>query len=41
MLIEKRIKITREKLDNQNLQKLVKKRIEITRSILNINSTTQ
>ena len=40
-LVEKRIKITREKLDNQNLQKLVKKRIEITRSILNINSTTQ
>ena len=40
-LVETRIKITRQKLDNQNLQKLLKKRIEVTRSILNINNTTQ
>ena len=40
-LIEKRIKVTREKLNNQNLQKLVKKRIEVTGSILNLNNTTQ
>ena len=40
-LVEKRIKITRKKLDDQNLQKLIKKRINITRSIINLNSTTQ
>ena len=40
-LVETRIKMTRQKLDNQNLQKLLKKRIEVTRSILNINDTTQ
>ena len=40
-LVESRIKITRQKLDNQNLQKLIKKRIEVTRSILNLNNTTQ
>ena len=40
-LVETRIKMTRQKLDNQNLQKLLKKRIEVTRSILNINNTTQ
>ena len=40
-LVEKRIKITRIKLNNQNLQKLVKKRINITRSIINLNNTTQ
>ena len=40
-LVETRIKITRQKLDNQNLQKLLKKRIEFTRSILNIDNTTQ
>ena len=40
-LVESRIKMTRQKLDNQNLQKLLKKRIEVTRSILNINNTTQ
>ena len=40
-LIEKRIKITRQKLDNQNLQKLLKKRIEVTRSILDLNNITQ
>ncbi len=40
-LVKTRIKMTRQKLDNQNLQKLLKKRIEITRSILNINNTTQ
>ncbi len=38
-LVEKRIKITRKKLDDQNLQKLVKKRINITRSVINLNST--
>jgi len=40
-LVEKRIKITREKLDNQNLKKLVKKRIIFTRSKLNLNNITQ
>ena len=40
-LVEKRILITRKKLDDQNFQKLVKKRINITRSIINLNSTTQ
>ena len=40
-LVETRIKMTRKKLDNQNLQKLLKKRIEVTRSILYINNTTQ
>jgi len=33
--------MTRQKLDNQNLQKLLKKRIEVTRSILNISNITQ
>ena len=40
-LVEKRINITREKLNNQNLQKLVQKRINVTRSILDLNNTTQ
>ena len=40
-LVETRIKMTRQKLDNQNLQKLLKKRIEITRLKLNLNNTTQ
>ena len=40
-LIETRIKMTRQKLDNQNLQKLLEKRIEVTRSLLNINNITQ
>ena len=40
-LVETRIKMTRQKLDNQNLQKLLKKRIEDTRSILDLNNTTQ
>ena len=40
-LVEKRIKITRKKLDEQELRKLVKKRINITRSIINLNNTTQ
>ena len=40
-LVETRIKMTRQKLDNQNLQKLLKKRIEVTRSILYTNNTTQ
>ena len=40
-LVETRIKMTRQKLDNQNLQKLLKKRIEVTRSILNIDNITQ
>ena len=40
-LVEKRIKITRQKLENQNLQKLVKKRITVTRSRLNLNNITQ
>ena len=40
-LDEQRIKITRKKLDDQNLKKLVKKRINLTRSILNLTNTTQ
>ena len=40
-LVETRIKMTRQKLDNQNLKKLLKKRIEVTRSILDLNNTTQ
>ena len=40
-LIETRIKMTKQKLDNQNLQKLLKKRIELTRSMLNLNNITQ
>ena len=40
-LVETRIKMTRQKLDNQNLQKLLKKLIEVTRSILDLNNTTQ
>jgi len=40
-LVEKRIKMTRKKLDDQELRKLVKKRIRITRSIINLNNITQ
>ena len=40
-LVETRIKMTRQKLDQQNLQKLLKKRIEITRSILDLNNINQ
>ena len=40
-LVEKRINITRKKLEEQELRKLVKKRIHITRSIINLNNTTQ
>ena len=40
-LVEKRIKITKQKLENQNLKKLVKKRIIVTRSKLNLNNTNQ
>jgi len=40
-LVEKRIRITRQKLDNQNLQKLVKNQINVTRSKLSLNKTTQ
>ena len=40
-LVEKRIKITKKKLENQNLQKLLKKQIKITRSIINLNNITQ
>ena len=40
-LVEKRIKMTRKKLDEQELRKLVKKRIHITRSIINLNNITQ
>ena len=35
------MKITRKKLDDQNLKKLLKKRIKITRAKLNINNITQ
>ena len=40
-LVEKRINMTRKKLEEQELRKLVKKRINITRSIINLNNTTQ
>ncbi len=40
-LVEKRIKMTRQKLEEQELKKLVKKRIQITRSKINLNNTTQ
>ena len=40
-LVEKRIKMTRKKLEAQELRKLVKKRIHITRSIINLNNSTQ
>ena len=40
-LVEKRIKMTRQKLEEQELKKLVKKRINITRSIINLDNTTQ
>ena len=40
-LVEKRIKMTRKKLEDQELRKLVKKRIRITRSIINLNNITQ
>ena len=40
-MVEKRINITRKKLENQNLQKLIKKQIKITRSILNLDNITQ
>ena len=40
-LVETRIEMTRQKLDNQNLQKLLKKRIEVSRSILNIYNITK
>ncbi len=40
-LVEKRIKMTRKKLDDQKLQKLVNKRIKITRSKLNLNNITR
>ena len=40
-LVERRIKITRQKLENQNLQKLVKKRITVTRLKLNLNNINQ
>ena len=40
-LVEARITMTRKKLNQQNLQKLVKKRINVTNSILKLNKTTQ
>ena len=40
-LVEKRLKITRQKLENQNLQKLVKKRIIVTSSKLKLNNFTK
>ena len=40
-LVEKRIMMTRKKLEEQELRKLVKKRIHITRSIINLNNTNQ
>ena len=40
-LVEKRIKMTRKKLEEQEFKKLVKKRIRVTRSIINLNNTTR
>ena len=40
-LVETNIKMTKQKIENQNLQKLLKKRIKVTRSILDLNNTTQ
>ena len=40
-LVEKRIKMTRKKIEEQEFRKLVKKRVHITRSIINLNNTTQ
>ena len=40
-LVEKRILITRKKINNQELKKLVKRRINITRAKLNSNNITQ
>ena len=40
-LVESNINKTRKKIDEQNLQKLVKKRIELTRSLLNFNNINQ
>jgi len=40
-LVEKRINITRKKLDDQDLRKLVTKRINITRAKLDINNINQ
>ena len=40
-LVETRIKMPRQNLDNQNLQKFLKRRIEVTRSILDLNNTNQ
>ena len=40
-LVEKRIKITRKKLDNQNFQKIIKKRVKLTRSRIYLNNITQ
>ena len=43
LLVEKRIKMTRKKLDldNKELRQLVNKRIKITRTKLNLNNITQ
>ena len=40
-LVEKRIKLTRKKIEEQEFRKLVKRRVHITRSIINLNNTTQ
>ena len=40
-LVERRIKMTRKKIEEQEFRKLVKNRINITRSIINLNNTTQ
>ena len=40
-LVETRVKMTKQKIDNQNLQKLLKKRIEITRSVLKLDNISQ
>ena len=40
-LVKTRIKMTRQTLENQNLQKFLEKRIDVTRLTLNINNTTR
>ena len=40
-LVEKRITITRQKLQNQNFEKFIKKRVIVTRSKINLNNITQ
>ena len=40
-LVETRIEMTRKKIKHQNFKNLVKKRINVTRSLLDLNNSTQ